>query len=128
MRRLVPPEATLDIAAYNAEWLAAWSNKDTARLLTFYHPETVYKDGQVPAGITGHAALKAYLDGLFGATPPMRYDPDEVWAIEGGYCGRWICTIELPDGTRRQLRGFDLVLLEGDQITYNEVYTHNLPA
>ena len=118
----------MDIEKYNADWLKAWSDKDTTRLLTFYHPEVVYKDNQTAAGISGHAALKAYLDGLFGATPPMRYEPDEVWAIDGGYCGRWICTIDLPDGKQSYLRGFDLVLLDGDQITLNEVYTHTLAA
>jgi hypothetical protein len=59
-------------------------------------------------------------------TPPMRYEPDEVWPIPGGYCGRWICTIDAPNGTRRWLRGFDLVLLDGDRIALNEVYTHTL--
>ena len=118
----------MDIEKYNANWLAAWTAKDTGKLLTFYAPQTTYKDAQVPAGITGHDALKAYLDGLFAATPPMEYVPDAVWPIAGGFCGRWNCTMSLPDGSKRQLRGFDLVLLEGDQITYNEVYTHTLPS
>jgi ketosteroid isomerase-like protein len=120
--------AGLDLEQYNADWLKAWSEKDVDRLLSFYHPAVVYKDGQVPAGVNGHAELRQYLAGLFTATPPMVYEPDEVWAIEGGYCGRWICTIDLPDGGRRLMRGFDLVLLDGDQITLNEVYTHNLPG
>lgn len=118
----------MDIEEYNAAWLKAWSEKDTAKLLEFYDPEVVYKDNQTAAGITGHAALKAYLDGLFAATPPMRYEPDEVWEIEGGYCGRWICTIDLPEGKKSYLRGFDLVLLDGERIMLNEVYTHTLPG
>ncbi|MCO5200513.1 MAG: nuclear transport factor 2 family protein [Chloroflexi bacterium] len=124
-----PPlkETEMDLAEFNSAWLRAWSDKDTAKLLTFYHPETLYKDGQVPAGLNGHEALAGYLDNLFKMTPPMEYVPDEVWPIAGGFCGRWICTISLPDGTRRKMRGFDLVLLDGDKITLNEVYTHNLP-
>lgn len=118
----------MDIKQYNEDWLRAWSEKDTARLLAFYHPDVDYKDGQVPAGLHGHDALKPYLDNLFKMTPPMRYDPDEVWAIDGGFCGRWICTIDLPDGSKRKLRGFDLVLLRDGQIAVNEVYTHNLPG
>ena len=117
----------MDIEAYNAAWLQAWTDKDTEMLLTFYGPDVIYKDNQTAASIHGHAALRAYLDGLFAATPPMRYEPDEVWAIEGGFCGRWLCTMAMPDGSTRRLRGFDLVLLEGDQITLNEVYTHQLP-
>jgi ketosteroid isomerase-like protein len=118
----------MDIADFNARWLAAWSAKDTAALLRFYSASATYKDAQVPAGIAGHPALKAYLDALFAATPPMEYVPDQVWAIEGGYCGRWNCAMELPGGTKQSLRGFDLVLLEGDQIVYNEVYTHTVPG
>jgi hypothetical protein len=117
----------LDLEAYNAAWLEAWSDKDTARLLTFYGPNVTYRDGQVPAGITGHAALGAYLNGLFAATPEMRYIPEQIWKIDGGYCGRWNCAMPQADGSTRTLRGFDLVLLDGDQITFNEVYTHTLP-
>lgn len=118
----------MDIAAYNADWLKAWSDKDVDRLLGFYHPDVVYKDGQTVQGLSGHEALRGYLTTLFANTPPMRYDPDETWAIAGGYCGRWICTIDLPDGSKRGLRGFDLVLLDGDRIKLNEVYTHDLGA
>lgn len=57
----------------------------------------------------------------------MRYDPHEDWAIAGGFCGRCICTMSMPDGTDRRMRGFDLESLDGDQITLNEVYTHQLP-
>ncbi|HMO97200.1 MAG TPA: nuclear transport factor 2 family protein [Tepidiformaceae bacterium] len=117
----------MDIREYNDSWLKAWTEKSSERLLTFYHADLVYKDNQVPAGLTGHAALGAYLDNLWKMTPPMEYIADETWPIPGGYCGRWNCTISLPDGTTRKLRGFDLVLLDGNQITYNEVYTHNLP-
>lgn len=118
----------VEIEAYNAAWLRAWSEKDVEALLGFYADDVLYQDPQVPAGVRGHAALRAYLIGLFAATPPMRYDPDETWPIAGGYCGRWLCTIALPDGGRRYLRGFDLVLLEGDRIALNEVYTHTLDA
>ncbi|MBI2765699.1 MAG: nuclear transport factor 2 family protein [Chloroflexi bacterium] len=118
----------MDIAKYNAAWLQAWTDKDVAGLLTYYHPQVVYKDAQTAAGITGHEALAAYLTGLFAALPPTRYDPDQVWPIEGGYCGRWIATMELGEGKARHIRGFDLVLMDGDQITLNEVYTHELPG
>jgi ketosteroid isomerase-like protein len=117
---------SLDIVQYNARWLRAWTEKDVDRLLTFYAPTTVYKDPQVPAGLRGHEQLRAYLTKLFAETPPMRYEPDETWATHDGYCGRWICTIEGPDGTKSYMRGFDLVVLKGDQIVLNEVYTHTL--
>jgi len=110
-----------DIERFNADWLRAWTDKDVERLLGFYAEDCVYKDPQT-AGLTGHPALRAYLTGLFGATPAMTYAPDEVWPISNGFCGRWYCDIE--GGGR--LRGFDLVVLRGDRIILNEVYTHTL--
>ncbi len=116
---------TLDeIAAYNADWLKVWTDKDVERLLGFYAEDCVYKDAQTAAGLTGQAAMRAYLTGLFAATPPMTYTPDEVWPIPGGFCGRWYCDIA---GAGR-MRGFDLVILDGDRIALNEVYVHMLGA
>lgn len=53
----------------------------------------------------------------------MTYTPDETWPIPGGFCGRWYC--DVAGGGR--LRGFDMVLLDGDRISHNEVYVHQLP-
>jgi hypothetical protein len=62
--------------------------------------------------------------------PPTRYDPAEVWPLEGGagFCGRWIATMDLPHGNVRRFRGFDLCLVRDGKIFHNEVYTHDLPA
>jgi len=111
-----------DIAAFNAAWLRAWSEKDVPRLVAFYAEDCVYKDPQTAAGLKGRAALTQYLTGLFAATPPMVYTPDETWPIPGGFCGRWICNVAGKD----MLRGFDLVILRGEEIALNEVYTHTL--
>lgn len=116
-----------EIAAFNADWLAAWTAKDVPRLAAFYAEDCLYKDPQTAAGLTGRAALTAYLEGLFAATPAMTYTPDETWPIPGGFCGRWFCDIG-EDGAAGRLRGFDLVLLRGREIAVNEVYVHQLPA
>ena len=118
------PKNLDEITRYNADWLKAWTDKDVPRLLQFYAEDCVYKDAQTTGGLTGHAALSAYLTGLFAATPAMTYTPDEVWPIPGGFCGRWYCEME---GVGR-MRGFDLVILEGDRIALNEVYVHQLAA
>jgi hypothetical protein len=115
-----------DVEGLNARWLQAWSDKDVERLVAFYSADTTYRDPQVPDGLHGRPALRGYLEGLFAATPPMTYEPDEVWATADGWCGRWICRIDLPDGGTSWLRGFDLVVLDGAEIALNEVYTHTL--
>lgn len=115
----------MDIADYNKRWLEAWTAKDVEALMGFYAEDCVFKDPQTAAGLKGHAQLRDYLTGLFAATPAMTYTPDEVWPIAGGFCGRWYC--ELGGGAGR-LRGFDLVILDGDRIALNEVYIHQMPA
>jgi len=119
---------SIDLEDFNRRWLRAWTDKDVPGLLDFYAVDTVYKDPQTTAGLKGHDALAAYLTGLFGATPPMTYEPDEIWPTHNGYCGRWICTISPPDGPKTYMRGFDLVVMEGDRIALNEVYVHPLDA
>jgi ketosteroid isomerase-like protein len=116
----------MDLETFNADWLKAWSDKDVDRLVQFYSEDCVYKDPQTVEGLHGREALRAYLTGLFGATPPMRYDPEEIWATHNGYCGRWWCTIG-ADGEGGRMRGFDLVVLKGDKIALNEVYVHQFP-
>jgi hypothetical protein len=113
------------LESFNADWLKAWSDKDVERLLGFYAADTVYKDTQTAKGLTGHAELRPYLTQLFASTPPMIYVPDEVWAIENGFCGRWICDIG-EAGALGKMRGFDLVILQGGKIALNEVYVHML--
>ena len=117
----------MDIVDYNARWLKAWSEKDVPRLLGFYADDCVYKDAQTAAGLNGQAALGAYLTGLFAAMPTKIYTPEETWAIDGGFCGRWYAAMG-PDGAAGRLRGFDLVILKGDRIALNEVYVHQMPA
>ena len=114
-----------EIATYNADWLRAWTDKDVERLCQFYAKDCIYKDNQTVTGLTGREALRGYLTGLFAATPPMTYTPDETWPIPGGFCGRWYCDIG-PGAAK--MRGFDLVVLKGREIVLNEVYIHPLPA
>ncbi len=116
----------MDVEALNAAWLEAWSNKDVPTLLTQYHPDVTYKDAQTAQGITGEVALGQYLSDLFAAMPPTRYTPDQAWAIDGGSVGRWFAEMELPDGSKRKMRGFDLCQIKDGRIIYNEVYTHAL--
>ena len=119
---------TETVESHNARWLQAWSDKDVEGLLAFYSADVAYRDPQVPQGLSGREALRGYLTELFASTPPMTYEPDEVWATDAGWCGRWYCAMAMPDGTTTWLRGFDLVVLQGTEIALNEVYVHTLAA
>lgn len=119
---------SIDLADLNRRWLKAWSDKDVDGLVAFYTEDVVYKDPQVPQGVNGHEQLRAYLTGLFNATPAMRYDPEEIWPTEAGFCGRWYCVIGDDPKAAPAMRGFDLCVLRGDKIALNEVYVHTLAA
>ena len=116
-----------DLETWNADWLGAWSAGDADRLAAFYAEHCRYFDTQVPNGLDGREALHRRFAKLFELAPAMHYEPDEVWAIEGGLCSRWTCTIRAGDVSQK-LRGFGLVLLEGDLIAHNEIYSHPLEA
>lgn len=114
----------MDIEDFNARWLLAWSDKNVDELVMFYSEDTQYFDPQVPDGLKGREALRAYLTKLFAETPPMQYVPHEIWGTHNGYSGRWYCTVSLPDNAKSYLRGFDLVVLKDGLISLNEVYVH----
>ena len=118
--------SSVDIADYNRRWLKAWTDKDVPALARMYGENVVYRDAQVPNGVKGLPALTGYLEKMFAATPPITYEAEEIWPIPGGFCARWYAVMERPDGNVR-LRGFDMVLLDGDRIAFNEVYTHTMP-
>lgn len=117
----------MDIRDFNRRWLQAWGDKSIAGVLSFYHPDCRYFDSEVADGLSGTAALEAHLQQMFAKLPEWQYQPDAVWPIEGGFCGRWY--LDLGRGAdAMRLRGFDFVQLQGDRIIFNEVYTHALPA
>ena len=116
----------MDIRDFNARWLQAWSNKDVEAILEFFAPNGVYRDGQSPDGIEGTEALRSYLSQMFAATPPMRYETENLWPIERGYVVRWLADVEGPEEMPRRVRGVGVVLLEGERVALNEVYTHSL--
>lgn len=116
-----------EIERFNADWLAAWSDKDVERVVGFYAEDADYYDPHVPAGIKGHEALRAHLIGLFGALPRTIYTPDEVWPMTQGYCGRWYLALGEGDSVQR-VRGFDFVQMRDGRISFNEVYVHELTS
>lgn len=108
----------VDLEAFNATWLQAWTDKDIAGIAAMYAENCSYVDGANPGGLTGRAALVAYLEKLFPHLPEWHYAPDQLWPVAGGFCARWFC-----DMGGKRLRGFDCVLLRDGLIAHNEVYT-----
>ncbi|MGE4322658.1 MAG: nuclear transport factor 2 family protein [Sphingobium sp.] len=116
----------MDIADFNRRWLQEWTNKSVEGILAFYHPDILYFDENLPAGIQGMDALRAYLNDFFPQVPEWDYRPEAVWAIEGGFVGRWY--MDFGTGAEAiRIRGFDQCILKDGLIVHNEVYTHKYP-
>ena len=112
-----------ELEQLNADWLAAWTAQDADRVASFYADDCRYFDAQLSEGLEGRDALRTRLAKLFELAPRMEYEPDRVWAVDGGFCSRWLCTIRAGD-VEQKLRGFGLVLVRDGVIVHNEVYTH----
>jgi hypothetical protein len=112
-----------DLQQLNADWLAAWTAQDAERLASLYHADCRYFDPQLPEGLDGRRALRDRFAKLFELAPSMRYEADRIWPVSGGFCSRWICTIQAGD-VKQMIRGFGLLLLEEGKIVHNEVYAH----
>lgn len=107
-------------SAFNERWLKAWSDKDVDAIASMYAPDCSYWDSGCK-GLTGRAALAAYLAQIFPLVPAWEYHPDAFWPTDDGFCARWFC-----DMGDKRLRGFDFVQLRGGLIAHNEVYTHEV--
>ncbi|MCW1428328.1 nuclear transport factor 2 family protein [Novosphingobium sp. JCM 18896] len=107
-----------DLERFNIAWLKAWTDKDVPGIAAMYAEDCSYVDGANAGGLTGRAALTAYIGNLFPHLPDWHYAPDALWPVEGGFCARWF----LDMGGKR-FRGFDFVLLKDGLIAHNEVYT-----
>jgi len=74
-----------------------------------------------PGGVKGRPAILAYFRKLLAAFPDWVWQCDEVFPIDGGFTGRWKAVIPVGDTVIHET-GLDLVLIEHDLITVNEVY------
>ncbi|MCW1381648.1 nuclear transport factor 2 family protein [Novosphingobium sp. KCTC 2891] len=116
----------MDIEDFNRRWLEQWTAKSVDGVLSFYHDDIEYYDEGVPAGLTGKAALGAYLTALFAQVPEWSYAPEWLQTIDGGFIGRWY--MDMGTGAEAiRMRGFDHCKLKDDLIVFNEVYTHKFP-
>lgn len=115
-----------DLERFIRQWLAAWTGNRPTALLEFYAADAYYQDPARPQGLSGHEELRAYFVRLLAANPEWVWEPLEIVPTERGCCLKWQATIPTPAGSR-SLVGLDLVEIDRNRITRNEVYFDPAP-
>lgn len=103
------------------KWLSAWTGNNPTALLKFYHENALYIDPANTEGLKGHKEIGRYLERLLAMNPDWTWKPIEVFPIETGAILKWECTIPVGKETIHEF-GLDIVEIEGEKITRNEVY------
>jgi steroid delta-isomerase-like uncharacterized protein len=108
----------------------ALARRDTPAMVEHFSPEGV--EDIVPVGVLrGRGEIKAFFDRLFAALPDAETKVERLvagerhaaveWRMNGCFTGGPFMDIE-PTGRWIEVRGFDLLEIEGNQILSNTAY------
>jgi hypothetical protein len=118
--------AMSDLVQYCAMWLHAWTGNNPEGLLRFYAVDAFYRDPARPDGLRGHSQLLPYFAKLLGKNPDWVWRSREVLPIAKGFTLKWYA--QIPVSTEIVgIEGLDIVEVEADKITRNEVYFDTAP-
>lgn len=110
-----------ELMKFSTRWLAAWTGNNPDSLLKFYHEDALYVDPANRDGLKGHREIGRYFERLLDVYQDWTWKPIEVFPIDKGMIVKWECTIPVGQETIHEV-GLDIVELEGEKITRNEVY------
>lgn len=102
-------------------WLSAWTGNRPDDLLVYYHEDALYSDPANRDGLKGKDQIRKYFVRLLDVYRTWKWKPVEVFPIETGAIVKWECTIPVGPEIIHEI-GLDIVELEGEKITRNEVY------
>ena len=104
--------------------IAAWNTQDVEAVLDCYTNDLVYRDPNTRGEVKGRDNMRRYLRKLF-ASWSMHWTLREVYRLADaeGSAALWHASFQRTQGGETvDADGMDLVLLEGDRISRNEVY------
>lgn len=110
-----------ELMEFCTNWLAAWTGNNPDALLKYYHEEALYIDPANRNGLKGQKEISRYFERLLAVYQDWTWKPIEVFPIETGAILKWECTIPVGQETIHEV-GLDIVEIEGEKITRNEVY------
>ena len=108
------------------DWLNAWTGNKPNDLLSYYTADAFYSDPANPAGLKGQAQMQPYFEKLLSKNPDWKWEVAELFNTAKGFTLKWKASIPV-NGKQLFLHGLDIVELEGNQISRNEVYFDRVP-
>lgn len=104
--------------------LEAWSRQDVEEVLACYTSDLVYLDPNTQGPIRGSDAMRRYLTRLFEQWEmSWRLKEAHLFSNGDGCAILWEATLKRVGADRRAIiNGMDLVLVQGELISRNEVY------
>jgi ketosteroid isomerase-like protein len=106
-------------------FIAAWNSQDVEQVVACYTPDVTYwEPGARGEGVRNEDGMRRYLRKLF-ATWKMHWSLREVHPFQSGQGAAvlWRATLRRAEGGASvEVKGMDLVVLEGERIKRNEVY------
>ena len=102
-------------------WLKAWTGNKPDALLDFYAEDAFYADPARPGGLRGKEELRGYFTRLLARNPDWVWTAEEIIPSEKGCTLKWKAQIPVK-GETVILYGLDIVEIENDRITRNEVF------
>lgn len=97
----------------------AANRHDVRAMMALMSEEAVFENTEpAPDGAVyrGRAAIEAYFNGFFGASPRARFDIEDIYGL-GRHCVmRWRYEWTDADGREGHVRGVDLYLVEDELI------------
>ena len=110
-----------ELLQFCENWLATWTGNNPDALLKFYHKDALYIDPANAEGLKGHKEISKYFERLLALNPDWTWKPLEIFPIDTGAVLKWECSIPVGQETIHEI-GLDIVEIEGEKITRNEVY------
>jgi ketosteroid isomerase-like protein len=104
--------------------LSAWNQQDVDGVVSCYTEDCVYLDPNTRGPVEGREAFRRYLSRLFQRWK-MHWSLREFFLFEDGNGGAFLWHAQLTPasgGKTAEIDGMDLVMLQGEKLSRNEVY------
>ncbi|MCP4130976.1 MAG: nuclear transport factor 2 family protein [bacterium] len=106
-------------------WLPAWTGNNPENLIGFYSEDAFYLDPTVKNGLRGHENILKYFNKLLKNNPHWKWTHEEIIPTEKGFVLKWKALIPVKEKEIVEF-GLDIVEIQDDKITRNEVYFDTL--
>ena len=113
-----------EVLELTQEVLEAWNKQDVEAVVHCYTPDCTYWDPNTRGPVVGRDAFRKYLSRLFEQWQ-MHWSLREFFPFREGDGGAFLWHAELTPasgGKTLEVDGMDLVVLQGEQLSRNEVY------